>query len=70
MYLLTIPAANLPGLLRQESGRVWLFLQPFMVLPAALELARSPGAMGYGFFALQWPIVVALRSGMTFIQAS
>ncbi len=67
--ILTILAVDLTGLLRAETARVWLFLQPFLVLPAALELARSPRVMKYGFFALQWLIVVALKSRMAFIQA-
>jgi hypothetical protein len=40
LALLALAIVNFSGLLRCETARVWLFLQPLAAVPAGLELAR------------------------------
>lgn len=63
----TIAVVDVSGLLRAETARVWLFLQPFIVIPAALVLARWRTSDRAAFFALQWLIVVVLKTKMAFV---
>ena len=63
----TIAVVDVSGLLRAETARVWLFLQPFLVIPAALVLARWKPTDRAAFFALQWLIVVVLKAKMAFV---
>jgi len=65
--LATIATVDLSGLLRAESARAWLFLQPLLVVPAALELSRANLSWRLSIFAIQWWIVVCLKAKMTFI---
>jgi hypothetical protein len=65
--LATLAIVDLSGLLRAETARVWLFLQPLAVIPAGAELSRwSPGwraaLIGALFFAL-----AAVRARLIFI---
>lgn len=66
--LATILTVDVSGLLRGETARVWLFLQPLLVVPAALELARFSWPWRLSIFALQWWIVACLRARMSFIN--
>jgi hypothetical protein len=55
--LATILIVDLTGILRAETARVWLFLQPFVILPAAVEVRSWPlawqrAAFGVLLFAL------------------
>jgi hypothetical protein len=65
--LATIAVVDVSGLLRAETARVWLFLQPFLVIPAALVLTRWRTSDRAVFFALQWLIVVVLKAKMAFV---
>ncbi len=63
----TLLIVDLSGVLAAEAARVWLFLQPFTVTLAALELARRSrslqvAACGVVLFAL-----AAIRASMNFI---
>jgi len=58
---------DLSGLLRAESARTWLFLQPLLNVPTALELSRANLPWRLSIFAIQWWIVVCLKAKMTFI---
>ena len=64
----TILIVDLSGLLRAETARVWLFLQPFAVVPAASELIRL-GRGRVAVFVLQWFITAVLLCNMIFINA-
>jgi hypothetical protein len=55
------------ALLFGEAARVWLFLQPFVVVPAGLAVARFRAMECVAVFALQWAIVVILTCKMAFI---
>jgi hypothetical protein len=66
--LATILTVDVSGLLRGESTRVWLFLQPLVIVPVAIELARFPWNWRLAIFSLQWWILVCLRARMSFIN--
>ena len=66
--LATILTVDLSGLLRGESTRVWLFLQPLVVAPVAIELSRFPWNWRLAIFSLQWWILVCLKARMSFIN--
>jgi hypothetical protein len=63
----TIGTVDLTGLLRGETTRVWLFLQPLLIAPMALALSRT-GLIGrFSVFILQWFIVACLLAKMLFV---
>jgi hypothetical protein len=66
--LATILTIDLTGVLRGETARVWLFLQPLVVVPVALELSRFTWRRRFVIFAMQWLIVVCLKAKMAFIN--
>ena len=63
--LLTV---DLSGLLRAETARVWLFLQPLVIVPAARELARFDARGRAAVFGVQWLVLVALKCSLSFID--
>jgi hypothetical protein len=65
--LATILTVNLTGVLRGEAARVWLFLQPLVVIPAALELYRFRWRWQIAIFSMQWLILVCIKARMFFI---
>ena len=65
----TILTVNLSGVPRTETSRVWLFLQPLLVVPAAIELSRAHWRWRLSIFALQWWIVACLKAKMNFLDA-
>jgi len=67
--LATILTVALSGLLRAETARLWLFLQPLLVVPVALELSGLDRRWRIALFALQWWIVVCLKAKMVFVDA-
>lgn len=66
--LATILTVDLTGVLRGEAARVWLFLQPLLIVPAALELARFRGRWRTALFSMQWLILACLKAKMLFIR--
>lgn len=66
---ITILITNLSGLLDYETARVWLFLQPFILVPAAIMLANLNKHAIYIIFAIQWLILSSIKSSLTFISA-
>lgn len=66
--LATILTVDLTGALRGEAARVWLFLQPLLIVPAALELSRFRGRWRTALFAMQWLILACLKAKMLFIR--
>jgi hypothetical protein len=66
--LVTIAVVDLTGLLRAETARVWLFLQPLVFVPVGLELDRfAPGARRK-ILLLQWLAVVVIKARLAFIN--
>lgn len=66
--LATVLTVDLSGMLRGEAARVWLFLQPFLIVPVAIELARARWPWRLSIFTLQWWILVCLKSKMSFVE--
>jgi hypothetical protein len=64
----TIFTVDLSGLLRGESARVWLFLQPLLVVPVAGDLSRLSWPWKVSIFALEWWIVVCLKTKISFVN--
>lgn len=65
--LATVLTIDLSGVLRAETARVWLFLQPLAIVPVGLELARLRWPWIVAAFAVQWWILVCVVSRMSFI---
>jgi hypothetical protein len=65
--LIAIFTIDLTGLVRGEAARVWLFLQPLVVVPVALELYRFRWRWRIAIFSMQWLIVACLKARMFFI---
>jgi hypothetical protein len=63
----TILTVDISGLLRAESARVWLFLQPLLIVPAGLELAGVDWRHRRWILGIQWLIVVCLQAKMSFV---
>ncbi len=63
--LATVLTVDLSGMLRGETSRVWLFLQPLLIVPAALKLSRIPRPWKLSIFTVQWLIVVCLKARMS-----
>lgn len=64
--LATIVVVDLTGLLRAETARVWLFLQPFVIVLIGCELARWDAERRNVFFAVLFFALVVLRTRMLF----
>lgn len=65
--LLAILIVDLSGLLQCETARVWLFLQPFVVIPAGLAIARWPIAERCAALLLLGLAVATLKSKVGFL---
>jgi hypothetical protein len=63
-----IVAIDLTGLIRNEVDRAWLFLQPLMVVPLALELARLSRTWRFAIFTIQWWIMVCLKTKISCLE--
>jgi hypothetical protein len=66
--LLTIIIIDLTGLLRCETARVWLFLQPLLMVPVGIELSRFNKAFQYVLLLLLFAILVSIKANMWFIS--
>jgi hypothetical protein len=64
----TILTVDLTGLLRGEAARVWLFLQPLLMAPAGVELARFRWPWRIAILAVQWWILVCVKAKMAFLE--
>lgn len=56
------------GLLRCEAARVWLFLQPLIIVPAGLQLARYNTTDRALILTMQAVIAIVLRCKLAFID--
>ena len=45
-----------------------MFLQPLVIVPVALELARVGWRWRLSIFAMQWWILVLIKAKMSFIE--
>jgi hypothetical protein len=65
--LASILVIDSTGLLQGETARLWMFLQPLVVVPAGLELARWAVAERAGVLGLQWAIVAIVKAKLWFL---
>jgi hypothetical protein len=65
--LATILIVTLTALLPSETARLELFLQPFLVVPVALELNRFPLSSRLVIFTVQWLVVTVMKCKLGFI---
>lgn len=63
----TILIIDMTGLLRAETARVWLFLQPLAIGVVGIELARWPSGWRTAAYAVLLLALVAIRSRMIFL---
>jgi hypothetical protein len=63
----TILTIDLCGVLRGEAARLWLFLQPLILVPAALEVSRFPWRWRLAILAAEWAVVACLKANMSFV---
>jgi hypothetical protein len=59
--LLAILIVDLTGLLRCETSRIWLFLNPLLLAPAALGLADLSGKASSLLLAMQALILISIK---------
>ena len=65
--LLGVLAVDLTGLLRGETARVWLFLQPLVIPLVGVELGAWRGPWRYYAWAVMLLILAVMRSRLSFI---
>lgn len=65
--LATMLIVTLTALIPSETARLALFLQPLLVVPAALELSRFRAASRLIILATQWLVVVVMKCKLGFI---
>ena len=63
----TIAIVDLTGLLRAETARVWLFLQPLAIGVVGIELARWSASWRAAAYAVLLFALVVIRSRMIFL---
>jgi hypothetical protein len=66
--LATILIVDVSGLVRAETARVWMFMQPFALAPAAGELSRFDWRGRTLIYALQWLVLVVMVGRLSFIN--
>jgi hypothetical protein len=64
--LVAILAVDLSGLLPGEVPRLWLFLMPFAILPAAKALAYLDRRERWALYAAIWCALVVLKANLFF----
>jgi hypothetical protein len=55
------------GLLQAETARVWCFMVPLLIFPAALELSRWPRAARLAIYAAALALVTLVGQNLTFM---
>ena len=65
--LASLIVIDVSGLLPGETARDWLFMQPFVIVPAALVMGAFSTMQRLSLFFLQWCTVVVLTCKMAFI---
>jgi hypothetical protein len=63
----TLLIVDLSGLLRAETARVWLFLQPLVIPLAGVELSRWNRAWRHAAYGTLLMILVIIRSRLNFL---
>jgi hypothetical protein len=66
--LATIACVSLSATLPTETARLWLFLQPLVIVPAGIVLSRWPVWAVQATFVLYWAILAATKAKLLFIN--
>ena len=66
--LISILIINLTGLLRCETARVWLFLQPFLAISVVIELNKFSSFQKNAILIVLFLILVTIKSSMWFVS--
>jgi len=66
--LATILVVDVSGVLRAETARIWLFLQPFALVPASSEMLRFGVRGRIAIFAMQWFVAATLLCKISFLD--
>jgi hypothetical protein len=67
LALATILSVDVSGVLPGETVRLWLFLQPLVAVPVAVVLAATRWQWRLAILAMQWWILVCLKSRLDFV---
>jgi hypothetical protein len=59
--------AALTALIQTETARVWIFLLPLLLLPAAIELRRYPPRARAVVYTMLFGIVLLVGQNMKFL---
>jgi hypothetical protein len=65
--LFQILIVGLTGLIPGESARVWMFMQPLLLVPIGLELSRWNRWHGGAVFVFLWILTVVMAQNMIFV---
>lgn len=66
--LATILVVDVSGVLRAETARIWLFLQPFAIVPASGAMLRFAPRGRLAIFAMQWFVAATLLCKISFLD--
>jgi len=66
--LATILIVDVSGVLRAETARIWLFLQPFAIAPASSAMLRFTPRGRLAIFAMQWFVAATLLCKISFLD--
>ena len=64
---LTIIITNITGLLNYETARVWLFMQPFLIIPAAITLQTFTNKNIIYIYLSSWLVLATIKANLVFI---
>lgn len=65
--LFTLAVVDLSGMLRAETARVWLFLQPLVLVLLGVEVARWPAGARYAVYGVLCFAMAVIRARMIFL---
>lgn len=65
--LVSIIVIDLTGLLHSETARLWLFLQPLIMIPVGFELVLLSKPRRWLVFLLLWVNLVVIKTNMWFV---
>jgi hypothetical protein len=55
------------GLMQAETARIWCFLLPVLILPAAAEMSRWPRRAQFAVFGAMWMLLCFVGQNLTFM---
>lgn len=67
LFFLQVAVVALSGLLRCETARVWIFLQPLLLIPAAAAMASWTLRFRVLFLVCAWLLLLSVAANYSFI---